>query len=841
MKEALDIQVHGIVQGVGFRPFVYKIARRHLIDGWVLNATEGVFIHAEGESRDIDDFVMEISDNAPAAARVDEILMKEVPLEGFDHFEIRHSEEAATQATTLVSPDLATCSECEAELFDPANRRYHYPFINCTNCGPRFTIIDELPYDRANTSMASFAMCDACATEYANPEDRRFHAQPDACFACGPHISWRVVRKAGEDVQGESAQEQDAPVRWGTTREESDAIFAEAAALLQAGGIVAVKGLGGFHLACDASNPKALAELRRRKHREGKAFAVMMRTLEDVRAVCHVGNAEEKLLSGSVRPIVLLKKRADAHFAAGLADHLGELGVMLPYTPVQHLLLDAFGGTLVMTSGNLHNEPIQIDDEEAFAKLHAVADAFLGNNRLIRCRFDDSVVRVIEAGSAGEAVQMVRRARGFAPMPLSLKHGGASRCESEQQPVIFASGPEQKNTFCLLRGEEAFVSQHIGDMENAETFDAWLDAKAHYERLFKAKPAVLAADAHPEYLTSKWARSAHEHAAAEAPHANGETLQNANAGTPGADAGDALPLEIVQHHHAHIVSVMAENNLDEAVIGVAFDGTGYGADGCIWGGEIMLANRQDFERFANFAYAPMPGGAAAIKNPLRMAYGMLWEYELLEHPAAQRVLEELGSAADVCDQMIERGLNCPMTSSVGRMLDAASAMLGICTQPAYEGEAAILLEAAMHEGSCEQEPAGEPYQIALTKNAATAESTAHDTSVVLLDAQPLFAALLDDMAAGVATCIIARKIHDALVQAIVQTCLVANAAYSISTVALAGGVFMNRYITEHAVVALEQAGFTVALNVELPPNDGGISYGQAAVAAARLSEKPTTK
>lgn len=833
MREALDIQVHGIVQGVGFRPFVYKIARRHLIDGWVLNATEGVFIHAEGESRDIDDFVMEISDNAPAAARVDEILMKEVPLEGFDHFEIRHSEEAATQATTLVSPDLATCSECEAELFDPANRRYHYPFINCTNCGPRFTIIDELPYDRAKTSMAPFAMCDACATEYANPEDRRFHAQPDACFACGPHISWRVVRKAGEDVQGEGAQANSTPVRWGATREESDAIFAEAAALLRAGGIVAVKGLGGFHLVCDASNPEALAELRRRKHREGKAFAVMMHTLEEVRAVCHVGNAEEKLLSGSVRPIVLLKKRADAHLAAGLADHLNELGVMLPYTPVQHLLLDAFGGALVMTSGNLHNEPIQTDDEEAFAKLHNIADAFLGNNRPIRCRFDDSVVRVIKAGSAGEAVQMVRRARGYAPMPLSLKTSTANDSAGEQQPVIFAAGPEQKNTFCLLRGEEAFVSQHIGDMENAETFDAWLDAKTHYERLFKAEPTVLAADAHPEYLTSKWARDAHERAG-QAPQAGGEGAQAAGvASTQGARASEVLPMEIVQHHHAHIVSVMAENNLDEAVIGVAFDGTGYGADGCIWGGEVMLANRQDFERFANFAYAPMPGGTAAIKNPLRMAYGMLWEYELLDHPAAQRVLNELGSAADVCDQMIERGLNCPMTSSVGRMLDAASAILGICTQPTYEGEAAILLEAAMHEGPCEQEPAGDPYQIALTKNAATAESTAHDTSVVLLDAQPLFAALLDDMAAGVATCVIARKIHDALVQAIVQTCLVANAAYGISTVALAGGVFMNRYLTEHAAAALEQAGFTVALNIELPPNDGGISYGQAAVAAAR--------
>lgn len=813
MKEALDIEVHGIVQGVGFRPFIYKIARRHLINGWVLNATAGVFIHAEGESKDIDDFVMEISDNAPAASRVDEILMKEVPLEDFESFTIRYSDEAEAEATTLVSPDLATCDECAAELFDPANRRYHYPFINCTNCGPRFTIINKLPYDRKYTSMAAFPMCEQCATEYADPEDRRFHAQPDACFECGPHLIWRTVdhnANAQEDLERVKAEEssfaENGTVKegriapFGVDLKASDAIIDAAVRILRVGGIVAIKGLGGFHLACDARNREALATLRARKRRGTKPLAAMYPTLDALREDCLVSNAEERLLTGAQRPIVLLKKRVEAHFAEGLADGLSELGAMLPYTPLQHLLLTAFGGPLVMTSGNLHDEPIQTDDGKAFVALHDIADAFVGNNRPIRCRFDDSVVRVIKAGSAGEAVQMVRRARGYAPMPVPLKR------EAEKdgaQSVTFAAGPEQKNTFCLLRGEEAFVSQHIGDLENAPTYDAWLEAKNHYETLFEAQPENIACDLHPEYLASKWAATAHE---------------------------NGTPLCKVQHHHAHIAAVMAENNLDEAVIGVAFDGTGYGADGAIWGGEVMLCNRSDYERFANFSYLPLPGGAAAIKNPLRMAYAALWQYDLLDHPAAARVVESLGEAAEVCDRMIERGINCPMTSSAGRLLDAVSALLGVCEQPTYEGESAILLEAAA--GLTD-----ESYEIALVKNTATEQSTAHDTSVILLDAEPLFKAVLDDMQADVPVATIAAKVHNAMIAAIVQSCLVANAAYGISIVALAGGVFMNRLITEGAIAALEGAGFTVALGKELPPNDGAISYGQAAVAAARANQQ----
>ena len=397
MKEALDIEVHGIVQGVGFRPFIYKIARRHLINGWVLNATAGVFIHAEGESKDIDDFVMEVSDNAPAASRVDEILMKEVPLEDFESFTIRYSDEAAAETTTLVSPDLATCDECAAELFDPANRRYHYPFINCTNCGPRFTIINKLPYDRKYTSMAAFPMCEQCAAEYADPEDRRFHAQPDACFECGPHLIWRTVdhdANAQEDLERVKAEEssfaENGTVKegciapFGVDLKASDAIIDAAVRILREGGIVAVKGLGGFHLACDARNREALATLRARKRRGTKPLAAMYPTLDALREDCLVSNAEERLLTGAQRPIVLLKKRVEAHFAEGLADGLSELGAMLPYTPLQHLLLAAFGGPLVMTSGNLHDEPIQTDDDKAFVALHDIADAFVGNNRPIR-------------------------------------------------------------------------------------------------------------------------------------------------------------------------------------------------------------------------------------------------------------------------------------------------------------------------------------------------------------------------------------------------------------------------------------------------------------------------
>ena len=830
MIDAVDIHVKGIVQGVGFRPFVYRMAKKYLINGWVLNAADGVYIHAEGESKLVDEFIMELSDNPPAASRVEEIDIKEVPLEDFDSFEIRFSDDDAVEETTLVSPELATCEDCVRELFNPNDRRYRYPFINCTNCGPRFTIIDHLPYDRVATSMAAFPMCEKCAAEYADPLDRRFHAQPDACFECGPSVTWSVGTDDDKLV--------------GKTREESDAIFAAAVEMLMEGKILSVKGLGGFHLVCDANNAEAVAELRRRKRRDGKAFAVMAPAVAAVRALCFVSEEEEAVLTGASRPIVLLRKRPDGAIGAGVADRLSELGVMVPYTPVQHLLMHDFAeaweaahpeeaaaacapGTpvplLIMTSGNVHDEPICIADEEAREKLAGIADAFLGNNRPILTRFDDSVVRLIQVdevdGKPGHAIQFLRRARGYAPVPVSVAAEGAAPAEG----VIFAAGPEQKNTFTLLRGTDGFVSQHIGDVENAETYDAWLATKDRFESLFEMEPAAVACDLHPEYLTSKWA------------HHQG------------------LPVTEVQHHHAHIVSVMAEHGLTDAVCGIAFDGTGYGVDGAIWGGEVLLANRSNFERFANFAYVPMPGGAAAIKHPLRMAYGVLWAYDLLEHPAAAVALAPLGDEAEVCDTMIERGLNTPMTSSVGRLFDAASALLGICTEPSYEGEGAILLEAAMETAGADEPGAAaaegaagvvpdddlaahERYAVTAEKNTATETSTAEDTSVILLDAEATFHALLDDLEAGVPVSVIGRRFHDAMVSAIVMSAELVRALYGIATVALSGGVFMNRYLTEHVLADLAAAGFTAAINRDLPPNDGCISLGQAVVCSARSGE-----
>ena len=674
-------------------------------------------------------------------------------------------------------------------------------------------------------------MCPSCAEEYVDPLNRRFHAQPDACWSCGPVLSWT----------------QNGTTVWGKTREKSDALLAWAVQLLLQGGILAVKGLGGFHLVCNADNAQAVATLRKRKRREGKPFAVMMQTVESVQELCHVSENEAQLLSGSVRPIVLLRLKAQASVAPGLADNLYELGVMLPYTPLQMLLMHDFaaagGRMLVMTSGNVHDEPIVTSDEQALQALGSIADALLGNNREIRARYDDSVVRVLDFGQAGSALQFVRRARGYAPTPLQVNEV----FKAPSDACVCATGPEQKTTACFLRGNEAFITQHIGDMENALTNNAWFETLEHYQRLFRLTPTLLACDKHPEYLTTKWARE------------------------------QQLPRVEAQHHHAHIVSALAENGLEGPALGFAFDGTGYGLDAAIWGGEALLCNTTTFERFGNFAYVPMPGGAAAVKNPLRMAYGVLWAYDLIEHPAAKAALEPLGITVQLFEHMIESSLNTPYTSSVGRLFDAAAALLGICVNPAYEGEGAVLLEAAaaraveraLHEGGSSVElcdsteegdfvelrsEASQPslhsakslmggvdnavdvcdqrYRIEIQKNVATENSTAQDTSVLLFDAAPVFAALLDDVQAGVSAQDIALRFHKAFVELIVNAAQVFRALYDISTVALSGGVFLNRYLTEHVVPALVNQGFTVALNKEVPPGDGCISLGQAVIACA---------
>lgn len=808
----VHIHVTGIVQGVGMRPFVYREAMAHGICGWVLNAGDGVHIEAHALADALDAFVAALSEHAPAAARVEYVEVVDLAVNGWDAvneegFRIVASQDQ-TAHTTLVSPDIATCDDCLRELFDPADRRYHYPFINCTNCGPRFTIIRSLPYDRAATSMNCFPMCPECAAEYADPLDRRFHAQPDACFDCGPHITWR---EAGEDAASPAV---------GTTRETSDAIIDRCVELLACGSIVAIKGLGGFHLACNAANEQAVVELRRRKRRSNKPLAVMVRSLADTERLCHVDDAERGLLAGSIRPIVLLRRRAVGEgdspdgltLAPSVAHDLPELGVMLPYTPLQHLLLAAAAShgmhALVMTSGNLSEEPIETDDALAWEHLVAagIADALLGNDRAILSRYDDSVVRVVDG-----TVMPVRRARGYAPQPLSLPALDGTA------PCVLACGPQQKATIAFTRedanGETAcFVSQHIGDVENGETFDAWNAARTRLEDLFDLAPAALACDLHPSYLSSQWAREqAREH---------------------------NLPLVEVQHHHAHIASVMAEAiaagqlATDTRVLGIAFDGTGAGTDGTIWGGEFLVASLDGFERTAHLLTWALPGGAASVRDARRNAFALLSELGLLEHPGAAQLLDSLDEQTrSVTATMIERGINSPRTSSMGRLFDAAAAILGICDKATYEGEPAIELEAAAwrafsSESAC---PTGNMASFSVT------ESSRPDDCHVL-NSRPLFEALLEGIRTGVPAGKLALDFHVAIARASARIASEICVREDLDTVALSGGVFMNRLLLRLLTHELKDASLAVLVSHAVPVNDGCIAYGQAAIARARLAQ-----
>lgn len=815
----VHIHVTGIVQGVGMRPFVYREAMAHGICGWVLNAGDGVHIEAHALAGALDAFVAALSEHAPAAARVEHVEVVDLAANGWDAaneegFRIVASQDQ-TAHTTLVSPDIATCDDCLRELFDPTDRRYHYPFINCTNCGPRFTIIRSLPYDRAATSMDCFPMCPECAAEYANPLDRRFHAQPDACFDCGPHIMWREASVG--DEPGEAA----APLAVGTTREASDAIIDRCVELLAGGGIVAIKGLGGFHLACDASNEQAVAELRRRKRRSNKPLAVMVRDLADVERLCHISDVERSLLAGSIRPIVLLRRRAACEsggspdtlaLAPSVAHDLPELGVMLPYTPLQHLLLAAAEAcgmhALVMTSGNLSEEPIETDDDLAWERLVAagIADALLGNDRAILSRYDDSVVRVVNG-----AIMPVRRARGYAPQPLPLPAlDGAPSC-------VLACGPQQKATIALTRegtnGEATcFVSQHIGDVENGGTFDAWNAARTRLEDLFDLAPAALACDLHPSYLSDQWAR---------------EQARKCN-----------LPLVEVQHHHAHIASVMAEAiaagqlTTDTRVLGIAFDGTGAGTDGTIWGGEFLVASLDGFERTAHLLTWALPGGAASVRDARRNAFALLSELGLLEHPGAAQLLDSLDEQTrSVTATMIERGINSPRTSSMGRLFDAAAAILGICDKATYEGEPAIELEAAAwrafsSESAC---PTGNMVSFSVT------ESSRPDDCHVL-NSRPLFEALLEGIRTGVPAGKLALDFHVTIARSSARIAREICAREGLDTVALSGGVFMNRLLLQLLTRELKSMGLTVLIPRSVPVNDGCIAYGQAVIARARLAQ-----
>ncbi len=784
---ATRLRVTGVVQGVGFRPFVYNLARSRGLNGWVNNDSRGVTVVVEGVASALAAFADSVRSEAPPMAVVQAVEATFVPCEGFVDFTIRESE-ATEGEMTLVSPDIATCDACASEMDDPADRRSRYPFTNCTNCGPRFTIIEDVPYDRPMTTMRDFPMCEECEAEYRDPSDRRFHAQPNACPICGPRLFLNVPGRATGYEWDASCDE--VPRRHfvaDVSRARTDAVVAAAVDMLRSGAILAIKGLGGFHLACDATNETTVRRLRERKHRWGKPFAVMFPSLDAAREHCVIEEQEAALLEGSARPIVLLRLDGeDGTGAAGarplapsVAPGLAELGVMLPYTPLHRILLADMGVPLVMTSGNLSDEPIAMENEEALLRLAPLADAFLLHDRGIFARYDDSVVRVVDGRT-----EMVRRSRGYAPFPLKMP--------VPADVPILAAGPEQKNTFCLASGEYAFVSQHIGDMENAETLEHYEETLALYERMFRITPQLVAYDLHPEYLSTKFALSL------------------------------GLPTIGVQHHHAHVAGVAAEHGIATPVVGVAFDGTGYGSDGTIWGGEFLVSTWSGFERVAHLATTPMPGGSAAIRRPARMALGLLLHTEkgLLGHPGfrylqSRLATEELATVSI----MLERGLNSPFTSSMGRLFDAVAALSGVRDDAHYEGQAAIELEA------CADTSADGTYAF------DTREGSAGSPTVI--EYEPVLRAILDDLAAGVGAPAISMRFHRAVVDVTVRVAARAAAAAGTKHVALSGGVFMNRILLAGVMRGLESCGLTPLIHRHLPVNDGGISYGQAVIANAQ--------
>ncbi len=789
MVKAVDIYINGIVQGVGFRPFVARLARELGVCGWVRNSTHGVDIRAQAADDVLDAFALRLRADAPVAARIISLEVAEHVAAGDGAgcrapagFEILASE-ADSSRDTLVSPDLATCSDCLAELFDPADRRYRYPFINCTNCGPRFTIINDLPYDRPVTSMAPFAMCPDCAAEYAAQDNRRYHAQPDACFECGPML------RGGETPF----------VRQASTREESDALIAEAARRLRAGQVLGVKGLGGWHLACDATNAAAVQALRDRKRRPSKPLAVMAASVEAAQRYCEVSSEEAALLESPAHPIVLMP-RADAPdarpIAQNVAGDLPEIGLMLPSTPVQHLLMQAADIPLVMTSANRSGEPIVADDGQVESTIGDICDWYLGNNRAIVARYDDSVARVLSNGDT----QMVRRARGYAPAPLFIARQGHGASRRGEPPLIFAAGPEQKATFCFLKEDRAYLSQHLGDLETLGAWQAWEEARDRYEHLFGLEPQAIACDKHPEYLSSKWARSQ--------------------------AAAKGLPLVEVQHHHAHIASVMGENALYGSVIGVALDGTGYGEDGSIWGCEVMLANRSSFKRCWHLPVFSLPGGAAAIRDPRRAAYALLRAAGLEDDPRFAGFLESLPQR-ELLAQMIDRHLNAPACSSAGRLFDAAAALMGLVETAGYDGEPACLLEARAR-----QELLADGYAALAS---LPPKPPAGATGAQLL-AWLLVGDAGDNAGTGAGCPLTASGLHMRLAAVIIEQCDAIRRDTGLQEVALSGGCMVNRLLFSLLREGLESRGFTVYANRELPPNDGCIAYGQAVVAAARLME-----
>jgi hydrogenase maturation protein HypF len=751
------VRVEGIVQGVGFRPFVHALAGRLGLAGLVGNDAGGVFVEVEGAAETVERFLEALAAEAPPLAVIERVTATPLAPTGAEGFAIASSR-AGGERQTLVSPDTATCADCLAELADPADRRFRYPFINCTNCGPRFTIVRDVPYDRPATTMAGFAMCPDCAREYHDPADRRFHAQPVCCPACGPSLA--LVDRDGRPAAGDP--------------------LAAAAARLREGAVLAVKGLGGYHLAADAAGEPAVAALRARKHREDKPFAVMVADLDGAQALCEVDAAEEAMLAGPRRPIVLLRRRPDAggRVAASVAPQNRSLGVMLPYTPLHHLLLASVGRPIVLTSGNVSDEPIAYEDGEALERLGGIADRFLVHDRPIHMRADDSVVRAFR----GRELPL-RRSRGFAPQPLGLPWPFPRH--------VLACGAELKHTFCLAKDGHAFVSHHIGDLENYETFRSFTEGVEHFRRLFAVSPEVVAHDLHPEYLSTKYALEL-----------------------------DGVELEGVQHHHAHVAACLADNGEPGPVIGVAFDGLGFGADGTIWGGELLVADLVGFRRAGHLEVVAMPGGAAAIREPWRMAAA--WLDAAFEGQAPER-LAVVGRNRDRWERVLALGRSgtaSPRTSSAGRLFDAVAAILGVRDAVNYEGQAAVELEQLADPA----EPGAYPARVA---------GPGGDGAPLRLAGSDLVRAVVEELGAGVAAPVVAARFHNGLAGVTVAACQALRDATGLGVVALSGGVFQNLLLLERTVAGLEQAGFRALVHSRVPPNDGGISLGQAAVAGAR--------
>jgi hydrogenase maturation protein HypF len=756
-ESARRINVRGIVQGVGFRPFVYALAAKFNLTGWVRNTSAGVEIEVNGSQQNIDNFLTEIQKNPPFLAKVDKIDHFNVVTNNYTKFEILDSRASDGQFNP-VSPDASICPDCLAELFDPANRRHRYPFINCTNCGPRFSIITGIPYDRPNTTMARFTMCPACQAEYDNPLDRRFHAQPIACPDCGPQVWFEI----GNEIKGQG--------------EDAIQMTREA---LASGKIIAMKGLGGFHLACDAHQGAIVRKLRQRKKRNEKPFAVMVFDRSVAGRYCDLSPFEITHLISKERPILLVKRIKDEDIAPAVAPGLNSLGLMLPYTPLHYLLLEPAGqftDMLVMTSGNRSEEPIAFSNDQARAQLGGLADAFLFHDREIHTRLDDSVIQVNR-----ERFYSIRRSRGFAPDPLLV---------SQKLPQVLATGAELKNTFCLTREYYAFVSHHIGDLENAETNDAFETGIRQYEQLFHIQPEAIGCDLHPDYLSTRYAESRARQ--------------------------DEIPLVRVQHHHAHLAACLAENqwNKNEPVIGVCFDGTGYGTDGAIWGGEFLVGNYRGFERKAHLKYIPLPGGDQAIRFPFRTALAHLWsaglEWEKELPPVQQLDAGDLG----ILRKQLENKINCPLTSSMGRLFDATASLVGLQQSANYEAQAAIELEAVLDEN----ETGVYPWEI----------------KEGIFDPSPVLRSLLLDFHQHIPVPVISARFHNSIVRLVITICQQIRTDIGSGTVALSGGVWQNRYLLQQVEKELTTNGFNVLLHSCIPTNDGGISLGQAMVTAQEI-------